>query len=248
MIDVVIIDDEQNNIEGLRSLLSNYCPGINVVGTAPDANSAFVLIKSLGPQLVFLDIEMPFGNGFDLLEKLMPVQFEVIFVTAFDQYAIRAFKYAVVDYLLKPVSIDELQKAVERVKQRIAEKVFNNRIEFLINNHGGKSNELKKIGLPSADGILFEDLENIVRLEAEGNYTYIYITGKKKELVSKSLKEFEDILPAAAFCRLHHSHIVNLSYIKKYYKGRGGYVELSDGTTVEVSSRKKDEFLEKFGI
>ncbi len=248
MTEAIIIDDEQNNIEGLHNLLRNYCPGINVVGTASDTNSAFELIKRLGPQLVFLDIEMPFGNGFDLLERLMPVQFEVIFVTAFDKYAIRAFKYAVVDYLLKPVSIDELQKAVERVKQRITEKVFNNRIDFLIRNYREKTNELKKIGLPSSDGILFEDIENIVRLEAEGNYTYVFISGKKKELVTKSLKEFEEILPAAVFCRLHHSHIVNLCYVKKYYKGRGGYVELNDGTTVEVSSRKKDEFLEKFRI
>src|SRR5512138_3073744 len=121
MINAIIVDDEQNNIEGLKNLLSNYCPEVNIVGTAGDVNAAHALIKKINPQLVFLDIEMPFGNAFDLLEKLIPVEFEVVFVTAFDQYAVRAFKYAAADYLLKPVSIDELQKAVGRVQQRIAE-------------------------------------------------------------------------------------------------------------------------------
>lgn len=248
MINAIIIEDEQNNIDGLKKLLQSYCPGINVIGYALDANAGFELINKTNPQLVFLDIELPFGNGFDLLEKLMPVQFEVIFVTAFNQYAIRAFKYAAVDYLLKPVCIEDLQRAVERVKQRVNEKNFNSRIEFLVNNQNSDVNSIKKIGLPTADGITFEDLANIIRLEAEGNYTHVYVNGKRKELITKSLKEFEDILPSSIFCRLHHSHIVNINYIKKYYKGRGGYVELSDGSSVEVSSRKKDEFLDKFKI
>jgi len=248
MIKTVIIDDEENNIGTLQSLLTQFCPEIEIIGTAGNAKQAFTVINELQPQLVFLDIEMPMGNGFDLLEKLMPVNFEVIFVTAFDQYAITAFKYAALDYLLKPVSIDELKRAVNRSVIRIAEKNVNNRIESLIANFRSEAQGLKKIGLPTAEGLVFEEIENIMHLQAESNYTLVYIRNKKKMTITKSLKEFEDLLPASIFCRLHHSHIVNLNYITKYYKGRGGYVELTDGTTVEVSTRKKDDFLEKFKI
>ena len=248
MIKTVIIDDEENNIGTLQSLLTQFCPEIEIIGTAGNAKQAFTVINELQPQLVFLDIEMPMGNGFDLLEKLMPVNFEVIFVTAFDQYAITAFKYAALDYLLKPVSIDDLKRAVNRSVIRIAEKNVNNRIESLIANFRSEAQGLKKIGLPTAEGLVFEEIENIMHLQAESNYTLVYIRNKKKMTITKSLKEFEDLLPASIFCRLHHSHIVNLNYITKYYKGRGGYVELTDGTTVEVSTRKKDDFLEKFKI
>jgi len=248
MIKTVIVDDEENNVGTLQSLLTQFCPEIEIIGTAGNAKQAFTIINELQPQLVFLDIEMPMGNGFDLLEKLMPVNFEVIFVTAFDQYAITAFKYAALDYLLKPVSIDELKRAVNRSVIRIAEKNVNNRIESLIANFRSEAQGLKKIGLPTAEGLVFEEIENIMHLQAESNYTLVYIRNKKKMTITKSLKEFEDLLPASIFCRLHHSHIVNLNYITKYYKGRGGYVELTDGTTVEVSTRKKDDFLEKFKI
>jgi len=248
MIKTVIVDDEENNVGTLQSLLTQFCPEIEIIGTAGNAKQAFTIINELQPQLVFLDIEMPMGNGFDLLEKLMPVNFEVIFVTAFDQYAITAFKYAALDYLLKPVSIDELKRAVNRSVIRIAEKNVNNRIESLIANFRSEAQGLKKIGLPTAEGLVFEEIENIMHLQAESNYTLVYIRNKKKMTITKSLKEFEDLLPANIFCRLHHSHIVNLNYITKYYKGRGGYVELTDGTTVEVSTRKKDDFLEKFKI
>jgi two-component system LytT family response regulator len=248
MIKAVIIDDEENNIGALQSLLTQFCPEIDITGTAGNARQAFTVISELQPQLVFLDIEMPMGNGFDLLEKLMPVNFEVIFVTAFDQYAITAFRYSALDYLLKPVSIDDLKRAVSRSVIRIAEKNVNNRIETLINNFRNEAQGLKKIGLPTAEGLIFEAIENIIHLQAESNYTLVFIRNKKKMTITKSLKEFEDLLPASIFCRLHHSHIVNLNYITRYYKGRGGYVELSDGTTVEVSTRKKDDFLEKFKI
>jgi len=248
MIKTVIVDDEENNIGTLESLLTEFCPEIDIIGTAGNAKQAFTVITELEPQLVFLDIEMPMGNGFDLLGKLMPVNFEVIFVTAFDQYAITAFKYAALDYLLKPVSIDDLKRAVNRSVMRIAEKNVNNRIESLITNFRTEAQGLKKIGLPTAEGLVFEEIENIIHLQAESNYTLVFMRNKKKMTITKSLKEFEDILPATLFCRLHHSHIVNLNYITKYYKGRGGYVELSDGSTVEVSTRKKDDFLEKFRI
>ncbi len=248
MISAVILDDEQNNIGALENLLKQFCPEINITGSASDIETGSALITKTEPQLVFLDIEMPFGNAFDMLEKMMPLTFEVIFVTAFEKYAIRAFKYVALDYLLKPVNIEELKKAVGRAKLRIEEKKINTRIEFLLENFRNESPGLKKIALPASDGWIFEEIENIVHLQAEGNYKYVFTRDGGKKLVSKNLKEFEDLLPTALFCRIHHSHIINLNFIKKYYKGRGGYVELANGSEVEVSSRKKDEFLEKFRI
>ena len=248
MIRAIIIDDEPNNIETLSDLLRQFCPDVEVVGTAMSSAAGKTILQEQEPDLVFLDIEMPFGNAFDLLEKMMPVRFEVVFVTAFDHYAITAFKYSALDYLLKPVSIDELKRVVSKAKQRVGEKTVNLRVESFMNNFRNDSPGLKKIGLPITDGLVFEETDNIVHLEAEGNYTRVFTKDQKKKTVTKSLKEFEDILPTNIFCRIHHSHIINLNYIKKYYKGRGGYVELIDGTTVEVSSRKKDEFLDKFKL
>ena len=248
MIDAVIIDDEQNNVEALQTLLAQFCPDVNVEGTALNTNAGITIIKKLQPELVFLDIEMPFGNAFDLLEKLMPVSFEVIFVTAFEQYAIRAIKYVALDYLLKPVSIEELKAAVEKARLRLDKKKPNTRIESLLGNFRDEPTGLKKIGLPVQEGFVFEEIENIIHLEAEGHFTYVFTTSDRKILVTKTLKDFDDILPPALFCRIHHSHIVNLNFIKKYYSGRGGYIELKDGTTVAVSTRKKEEFLEKFKI
>jgi two-component system, LytTR family, response regulator len=248
MIRTVIVDDEQNNIEVLQRLLEKFCPIITVVGIAKNTETGHTVISQLQPQLVFLDIEMPFGNGFDLLERMIPVTFEVIFVTAFNQYAIKAFKYAALDYLLKPVSIEELKRAVNSARQHIEKRKANNRIEFLLDNYTTDIADLKKIGLPVTHGLIFEEIADIVHLKAEGNYTNVFTKDRKRRLVSRNLKEFEELLPSAIFCRIHHSHIVNLNYVKKYYKGRGGYIELTDGTTVEVSARKRDEFLEKFRL
>lgn len=247
MISAVLIDDEQNNIESLQSLLAQFCPDIEIAGTACNAKDAYTCIRETEPQLVFLDIEMPLGNAFDLLEKLMPVEFEVIFVTAFEQYAVKAIKYVALDYLLKPVSIAELKNAVNKARKRIEEKKTNTRIESLLSNIRSESQGVKKIGLPSNDGFIFELIDNITRLQTENGITHVY-TAQKKITTVKSLKEFENLLPSSRFCRVHHSHIINLNFIKKYFKGRGGHVELMDGTIIEVSSRKKEEFLEKFGI
>ena len=203
-------------------------------------------IEKHQPDLVFLDIEMPYGNAFDLLDKIKPIHFEVIFITAFNNYAIKAFKYAAIDYLLKPVNITELQTAVEKVSRRMEDKKVNAKINILLSHvkeiNGGPS----KIGLATTDGIRFEDLSNILYLKAEGNYTYVHIKGGVVETVSKSLKDFEDILPDTTFCRVHHSFIVSMNHIKKYFRGRGGYVEMVDGSNIEIAARKRDEFLRRF--
>lgn len=246
MIHAIIVDDEPRNIRILKNLLEEFCPEIIVAGEATGTEEAIKVIRENEPDLVFLDIEMPFGNAFDLLDKLMPVNFQVIFVTAFDNYALKAFRYYAIDYLLKPVDIDELKTAVKKAAERWKEKNMAHKLDaFLQTIKPGKSSA-QKIGLPTNDGLVFTNIEDIVRCEASGSYTIIYLQDKQKFIVSKSLKEYEDLLPEDSFCRIHHSHIVNLSFVKKYFKGRGGYVEMNDQTTIEVATRKRDDFLSKF--
>jgi two-component system, LytTR family, response regulator len=245
-ISAVIIDDEPGNVLTLLELVKQYCPNVIVVGTAADPLKGYELIIETAPQLVFLDIEMPYGNAFDLLDKLVPVSFEVIFVTAFNDYAIKAFKYAALDYLLKPININELKAAVNKVSQRLEEKNINTRISSLLDNLRAESTTPQKIALPTIEGCSFENITDIMYLQAEGSYTYIHCKEKPKLLVSKHLKEFEDLLPTASFCRVHHSSIININFVKKYYKGRGGYVQMEDGASIEISTRKKGDFFERF--
>jgi len=242
----VIIDDEPGNIVTLTEVIKEYCTSINIKGSAPDPIKGFELIRKTDPDLVFLDIEMPYGNAFDLLDKLAPVRFEVIFVTAFDNYAIKAIRYAALDYILKPVNIHELKEAVKKAISRLEERKTNIRIKTLLNNFKQEASSPLKIGLPTIHGFQFEDINTIMYIRAEGNYSSVFIQGQKKELVSKSLKEFEDILPANIFCRVHYSYIININFIKKYFKGRGGCIEMVDGSSIEVSARKKNDFLERF--
>jgi two-component system LytT family response regulator len=245
-ISAVIIDDEPGNVLTLVELVKQYCPNVSIAGTAPDPLKGYELIVEIKPDLVFLDIEMPYGNAFDLLDKLLPVSFEVIFVTAFNDYAIKAFKYAALDYLLKPLNINELKEAINKVSKRIEEKHINTRIGSLLDNLRSESAVPQKIALPTIDGCSFENINDIMYLQAEGSYTYVYSKEKIKLLVSKSLKEFEEILPAASFCRIHHSSIININFVKKYFKGRGGYVQMEDGISIEISIRKKNDFFERF--
>ena len=242
----IIVDDEPRNLRILKNLLEEFCPEVTVTGEAESAETAITLNRNTEPDLVLLDIEMPFGNAFDLLDKLMPVNFQVIFVTAFDNYALKAFRYYALDYLLKPVDIEELKSAIKKAAERVREKNMSNKLDvFLKTIKTGKS-PLQKIGLPTNEGLVFTNVDDIVRCEASGSYTIIHLQDKQKHMVSKSLKEYEDLLPEDNFCRIHHSHIINLDYVKKYYKGRGGYIEMIDNTTIEVATRKRDEFLAKF--
>jgi two-component system, LytTR family, response regulator len=245
MIRAIIVDDEPGSVFTLQKLLESYCPGIMVTATANDIEKAAELIRSQPPDLLFLDIEMPRGNGFDLLELLRPVHFEVVFVTAFNEYSIKAFKYSALDYLLKPLSISDLQEATEKAAKKIKEKNVHLRIENLLNNLSGKNSLLQKITLPTQEGLLFVPVNNIIRCEASRNYTCIYINSGEKIIVSKTLKEYEELLPGEIFCRVHHAHLINLNYVKKYHKGRGGYIEMDDGASIEVSVRKKEEFMTK---
>jgi two-component system LytT family response regulator len=246
MIRTVLIDDEPNNITTLQQLLLRYCPLVEIAGTAGNAKTGQEVITETQPDLVFLDIEMPYGNAFDLLNSVSPITFEIIFVTAFDNYAINAIKYSALDYLLKPVNIRELQAAVQKASNRVDSKNIHKRIDTLFYNLYTPKNAFQRLALPTLDGLVFVNIEECIRLEAKNNYTILHFKNAPTVTISKNLKEFEDILSKDQFSRIHHSHIINHQFVKKYYRGRGGYIEMEDGSTIEVSIRKRDEFLAKF--
>ncbi|NML23979.1 response regulator transcription factor [Pseudoflavitalea sp. G-6-1-2] len=245
MIDAIIVDDESRNISILKKMLAGYCPEVRVIGEAGNAAETISLLQTLKPQLLFLDIQMPGQNAFNLLDEIMPVNFDIIFVTAFDSYALKAFKYNAIDYLLKPVSIDDLQEAVKKVLQRTAGADLNQKLEGLLQELSAQQQQ-KKITLHTQEGMYFFNYADIVLCIAEGSYTRFELSSGKNMLVSGTLKKFEALLPEHLFLRIHSSYIVNANHIKKYHNGKGGYVELTNGKTAEVSVRKKAEFLSHF--
>jgi two-component system LytT family response regulator len=247
MINALIVDDEPKNIRILQGLLDESCPDVKIVGEAISAETAIPLIRDKNPDLVFLDIEMPYGNAFDLLDKIMPVNFEIIFITAFDDYTLKAFKYSALDYLLKPVSIDELKTAVYKAKERIRFKNINSQLQNLMFNINKTNASLQKIALPCNDGLVFVLLSEIIRFEAKGGYTHVHVANNQKYISSRIIKDYEEILPEDIFFRIHNSHIINLNFVKKYHKGRGGMIEMTDNAMIEVATRRKDEFLARFG-
>jgi two-component system LytT family response regulator len=245
MIRTVLVDDEIDSIRVLQKLLESFCPQVAIVGTASGVETALVVIRDTQPDLVFLDIEMAQGNAFDLLNQLQPQQFQVIFVTAFDNYAIRAFKYSAVDYLLKPVDIDDLRAAVGRIQDRPLEKDLSAQMRTLLGHMGTLQLSQQKMAIPTITGLLFVPVQEILRFEAKGNYTNIYLANNDTIMATKTIKDYEDALPEAIFYRIHNSHIINLSRIREYQKGRGGVVVMEDGTVIEVATRRREEFLRR---
>lgn len=248
MIKTIIIDDEPKSIRILSTMLQEYCPDITVLGTAQHAQEAIPLIRQVEPDLVFLDIEMPLANGFDLLDQLRPVNFEVIFVTAFNEYSLKAFRYSVLDYLLKPVGIEELQQAVQKATHNIQLKNFNMRLDNFMQNMKQPSLRLQKIALPAKEGVVLVPISDIIRCEARREYALFIIKNREKIISSKNIKEYEELLPDDIFFRVHNSHLINLNYIKVYHRGRGGHVEMEDGTLIEVATRRKEELLSRLGL
>jgi len=243
MITAVIIDDEQKSVSTLKKFLADYCPEIKVLGTADSAKTGLLLITTNKPQLVFLDVEMPYGSGLDLLESLPSIEFETIFITAFNQYAINAFRFAAVDFLLKPVNITQLKEAVTRAIVRINEKSSVKNYQLLLQNLKEQDAGEQKIVLTDSKGQHFIKLNDIIYCIADGSYTHVYLINSKSFLSSRNLKEFEDMLPKTVFCRIHHGHIVNILHISKVVKGRGGNVIMRDGRELEIAVRRKDDFL-----
>ncbi len=237
MIRTIIIDDEEKARYNLKQLLIEYATDIQIVGEASNVADGIQLINQTKPELVFLDIQMPDGTGFDLLERLPEVSFKVIFVSAYDHFAVTAFKFSAVDYLLKPVNAEDLEKALEKVNK--GDNYQPAKIKVLLGNRTG----IEKIVLPSMDELIFVKINDIVRCESDSNYTCFYLEDGERILVSRTLKEYEDLLEPMGFYRIHKSSIINLRFLKKYKKGDGGIVTMEDGTEIEVSRRRKDDFL-----
>ncbi|WP_206610069.1 LytR/AlgR family response regulator transcription factor [Maribellus luteus] len=234
----IIIDDELNNCENLKNILERYCPEVEVAGIAHNAAEGLGLISRVNPQLIFLDIQMPGGSGFDMLESIKQPTFDVIFVTAYNQYAIKAIRQSAIDYLLKPVNILELKEAVSRVAEKINHK-YNEKLLNYLENQKNTTSE-RKIALPSSERLLFVKIEDIVRCKGENNYTYIYLIDGSSILVSKTLKEYEEILSEEKFIRVHQSHLINARHVVSFEKSDGGYLKMSDGRTVNISRQRKE--------
>jgi len=243
MLSAVIIDDEPGNIEVLKKMVTDYCEGINISGTAASVDEGIHTIREKKPDLVFLDIEMPGKNGFDLVDHFKPVKFEIIFVTAFEHYALRAFRYSAIDYLLKPINIGELRDAIEKTRSRIKERNFQARLDNFFTIETKKET---KIAIQLKDGYGFVNYNDIVCCSSEGAYTVISLANGTKLVSSNNLKHFSDLLPEDIFCRIHHSHLVNLDHAIHYSKGRGGVLIMTNKLMLEVSQRKKDELLNRF--
>lgn len=246
MLTAIIIDDEQKGRLALKQKLQDYCPQVKLLAEAGDGAQGLMMIEKLEPDFIFLDIEMPRMDGFEMLNQLKDKNFQIIFTTAYDQYAIKAIKYAAFDYLLKPIDIEELKTAVEKIGSTENYQT-KKQAELLQQNIQHPKKHLNKLAIPTLDGLLFFDINDIIHLEANSNYTFIHFLNKPRITASKTLKEFEDILPDDIFFRTHHSHLINLNYIKRYIKGDGGQIELQNGNYVDVSRRKKEEFLKAIG-
>jgi two-component system LytT family response regulator len=236
----IIIDDERTNILSLKGLLDKYFPSIDIIDTAKNVAEGVASIDHHHPDLIFLDISMPDGDGFDLLSKVEFRSFETIFTTAHDKYAVKAFDYSAVHYLLKPIDYNELRKAITMYKEVKLKGSISARLSVLKDNLQHKQ---EKIIVPSNDGLNIILIENIVRLEASDTYTEFYLSDGRKLLASKSLNNFEKILSDQAFSRIHSKHLVNLKYVQRYIKGKGGSVLLDNGDEVDVSVRKKNDFI-----
>lgn len=245
MLKAIIIDDESKGRMALAQKLTDYCKEVLIVGEAENGEAGIKLIEKTKPDIVFLDIEMPRMDGFEMLHRLPQKNFHLIFTTAYDQYAIKAIKYAAFDYLLKPVDIEELKLAISKISM-YQHAHTEKKLELLDQNLSGK-NAFNKIAISTLDGLLFFEIKDIVHLEANSNYTTLYFVSGSKLVASKTLKDFEELLPADIFFRVHHSHLINLNYIKRYIKGDGGQIELQNGNYVDVSRRKKEEFLKTIG-
>lgn len=242
-IKAIIVDDEERGRDSLSSLLNTYCEEVELVDACSNVPDAVIAINKHKPELVFLDVEMPVYNGFELLNFFNEINFEIIFVTAYSEYAIKAFEISAVDYILKPVDIDQLKNAVLKFKKRRDQVTIQSRLEIL--KEGLSNDEVKRIALPVNDGLVFVRLDELILLEAEGAYTWVNLSNGTRILVSKKLKFFEDLLEGRElFYRPHRSYIIHFNYIKKYLKGEGTII-MDGNQIVSISREKKSEFEEK---
>jgi two-component system LytT family response regulator len=243
MLKTIIVDDERDAVEFISSIIGEYCPSLEISGKAYNVNEGVTIIREKKPDLVFLDVEMPNGTGFDLLGQFPEKDFDVVFITAFNHYAIKAIKFSAVDYILKPININEFIEAVVRVTNKRKEKPYkpNESLKVLMENL--KSSVPSRLAIPTADGMEYLNPREIIRIEADRSYSWFFLSTNRKILVSKHLKEFQELLGDRYFFRSHNSHLINLKFVKKFIRKEGGYIEMSDGSLIPVSRNKKELFL-----
>jgi two-component system LytT family response regulator len=242
----LIVDDEPDAVNFIGSIIREYCPGLDIIATAASANEGARIILERQPDLVFLDVEMPHGSGFDLLAQFPEKTFDVIFITAFNHYAIKAIKFSAVDYILKPINISEFTEAVEKVLQkRLSASARNTDYAALLENL--KSDVPSKLAIPTFDGMEYLKTKEIIRIEADRSYSRFFLADQRKILVSKNLKEYQELLSDQGFFRPHNSHLINLEHVKKFIRHEGGTIEMTDGSQVPVSRTRRDLFLRQMG-
>lgn len=247
MIRTIIIDDEQNCIESLSFDLNKYCPEVEILETCSSPKQGLMAIRKHKPELLFLDVQMPWMNGFEMLEVLDDINFSIIFTTAHDQFAAQAFRISAIDYLLKPIDASDLKEAVRKAKLKIEQNQGSLHIENLLRNIKQPSS-LQKIALPYREGFEFVEVGHIIYCQAEGAYTKVFFDNKKFILVSKTLGDIEELLPQDIFQRIHHSNVVNLDFVTHFIRSDGGYVKLKTGEQLAVSKSKKDSLMERLGL
>lgn len=244
----IIVDDEPGARKTLSALLSTYCPEVEILDAVESVKKGVESIREKGPDMVFLDIEMPGANGFQLLEQLPEKKFHVVFTTAYDQYALKAIRYSALDYLLKPIDLIELQQAVAKVKEQLPGKLMQEHLNILKENLNANNRLQQKLILPTQEGFHVTHLSKILRCAGERNYTQFHFSDGSRIMVSKTLKNYEELLPEPDFYRIHKSHIVNLHEVIRFTKGSTGTVTLSDGTEIDISRGKREEFLRRMSI
>lgn len=245
MIKAVIIDDEKNALEVLEMQLHQFCKEVSVIATCNGGKEGVKAIKEMQPDLVFLDIEMPHINGFDVLDQTKNLNYKVIFTTAYDQFAIKAFKFSAIDYLLKPIDIVDLQNAVEKAQKESLNQNLEDKIKLLVEQYYPQKNR-QKVALPVGNMLEFFDVDEIIRVESDSNYSHIFLANQKKITLSKTLKDVEENIKGEPFFRIHQSHLINTNHVEKAVKGENAYVMMRDGTTITVSRNRKEEFFELF--
>ena len=243
MFKAIIVDDEPYCCEAITTLLEDS-PQVEVIAVCHNAADALVAIQKFSPDIVFLDVEMPKMNGFEMLEKLPSVNFEIIFTTSYDQYALKAIRFSAIDYLLKPVDSEELQKAIQKVMQR-SQKPIAQQLEILMQKVHQPSRPINKIAMPTMEGLQMIPIDSIISCESDSNYTILQLKNNKKLVVSRTLKEIEELLEEHSFVRVHRCYLANLNEVEKYVKGEGGYLVMSDGTSIDVARNKKEMLMQK---
>lgn len=248
-ITAILIDDEKSSLESLRIELEEYCPEVEVIGVTQNPLEGVKMIRDKKPNMIFLDIEMPAMNGFELLQTLSPFSFHVVFVTAYDQFAIKAFDFNAVDYLLKPVRRSKLEAAVQRVSERQTSNLNPSRLDALIQNLQIQiKSGLDKIALPTHDGFTMADINDVSHIQAESNYSWVFLISNKKHLVTRTLKDLDEMLQFPQYFRAHKSYLVNLNHVDRYIRGQGGFLIMMDRTQIPVARTQKAELLRKLKL